>query len=49
MKADNQPNRNRSQLHLVDTETAQKPVSDRTLLRRFLAQYQATGQCESLS
>ncbi len=47
MKADNQQNRNHKPLHLVDTEPAQI-VSDRTVLRRFLAQYRQTGQCETL-
>ena len=45
MKAYNQPERNPNHPHLTPVDS---PVSDRTLLLRYQAQYRQTGRCESL-
>jgi len=44
----NQPDRNHNPLHLIDSNPIQETVSDRSLLRRFIAQYRQTGQCQTL-
>ncbi len=43
-----QSDQNRNLLHLVDSNSIQKTVGDRSLLRRFVAQYRQTGQCQTL-